>query len=104
MNQADFEMEFDKSVMRSKKTLINKAKEYASNNPDRLNQFYRAGEIQCIPPTEALVGMMTKHFTSICDMVKTPENYNLKQWNEKIGDLRNYTFLLDALLRDMEIE
>jgi hypothetical protein len=97
MNNQDFEMEFEKAVMRSKKTLINKAAEYASNNPDRLNQFYRAAEVQCNQPTAALVGMMTKHFTSICDMVKDPTKYNLEKWNEKVGDLRNYTFLLDAL-------
>lgn len=104
MNQSDFEMEFDKSVMRSKKTLINKAKEYATKNPDRLNQFYRAGQVQNINPVEALIGMVTKHYTSVCDMAKFPKDYNIRQWNEKIGDLRNYTFLLDALLRDMGIE
>lgn len=104
MNNAEFEIEFDKSVNRSKRTLITKAKEYAICGEDRLTQFKRAGEVQCIEPTEALVGMMTKHFTSICDMVKDPHAHNLRKWNEKIGDLRNYTFLLDALLRDMGIE
>ena len=104
MNTQEFELEIEKSINRSKRTLLTKAKEYTIGNDDRLNQFYRAGEVQNIEPTEALVGMMTKHFTSICDMVKNPKNHNLRKWNEKIGDLRNYTFLLDALLRDMEIE
>jgi hypothetical protein len=104
MNHSEFELEFEKSVLRSKRTLINKAKEYAMCGDDRLTQFHRAGKVQCIEPTEALVGMMTKHFTSICDMVKDPYSHSLKVWNEKIGDLRNYTFLLDALLRDMGIE
>lgn len=104
MNSQDFEHEFELSVLRSKKTLINKAKEYAMCGSDRLTQFKRAGEVQCVEPTEALVGMMTKHFTSLCDMVKDPYRHNLKAWNEKIGDLRNYTFLLDALVRDMGIE
>jgi len=104
MDQLDFEMEFDKSVMRSKRTLISKAKEYAAKNPDRLNQFYRAAKVQEVNPAEALIGMATKHYTSICDMAKAPGDYNLRQWNEKLGDLRNYTFLLDALIRDMEIK
>ena len=104
MNQTDFEMEFEKSVMRSKRTLISKAKEYAAKNPDRLNQFYRAAKVQGVNPVEALIGMATKHYTSICDMAKAPKDYNLRQWNEKLGDLRNYTFLLDALVRDMGIE
>jgi len=104
MTQVDFEIEFKKSVMRSKLTLIDKAKEYAVKNPDRLNQFYRAAEVQGINPAEALIGMATKHYTSICDMAKAPKDYTLSQWNEKLGDLRNYTFLLDALVRDMEIK
>ena len=104
MNDQNFELEIEKSINRSKKTLIIKSKEYSAHNDNRLTQFYRAAEVQCINPTEALVGMMVKHFTSICDMVKNPKDYNLRKWNEKIGDLRNYTFLLDALLRDMEIE
>jgi hypothetical protein len=104
MNTQEFEIEFGNSVLRSKKTLLNKAKEYSENNPNRLNQFYRAGMAQNINPVEALIGMATKHYTSICDMAKNPENYDLRKWNEKTGDLRNYTFLLDALLRDMGIE
>ena len=103
MNNQEFEIEFNKAVDRSKQTLISKAKEYAQGNNDRLNQFYRAGEVQCIPPTAALVGMMIKHVTSICDMVKDPLIHDLIKWDEKVGDLRNYTFLLDALLRDMKI-
>ena len=103
MNQTEFEIEFKNSIMRSKQTLLNKAKEYAAKNPDRLNQFYRAAEVQGINPVEALIGMATKHYTSVCDMAKAPKEYNLTQWDEKIGDLRNYTILLDALLRDMEI-
>ena len=71
---------------------------------DRLEQFYRAGYVQLIPATFALLGMATKHFTSIADMAKHPEDFSLKKWNEKLTDLRNYTYLLDALVRDMGVE
>jgi hypothetical protein len=37
-------------------------------------------------------------------MSKDPLDYNLRQWREKITDLRNYTFLLDALLVDLEVK
>ena len=50
------------------------------------------------------MGMATKHFTSMADMVKNPLDYSLKEWNERITDLRNYTFLLDALVRDLRGE
>lgn len=100
MNNQTFEVEFNRSVDHSREVLIAKAKEYAADNADRLNQFYRAAAVQQITPEQALLGMMTKHFTSICDMCKEPSKYSLSKWDEKIGDLRNYTFLLDALLRD----
>jgi len=57
--------------------------------------------MQDISPAEALMGMAVKHITSILDMVKDPRQYSLKKWNEKITDLRNYTYLLDALVREM---
>jgi hypothetical protein len=102
MDNETFMVEVENSFNRSKRTLMKKEKEY-SDGLDRLNQFYRAGTVQCIEPTDALIGMATKHFTSICDMAKNPQDYKLREWNEKIEDLRNYTFLLDALLRDMEV-
>ena len=103
MNQAEFDLEVEKAIIRSKALLAKKGIEY-SQDRDRLGQFYRAGIAQGIPPTQALMGMAMKHITSIADMVKDPEKFNLKQFNSKITDLRNYTFLLDALLRDIGIE
>jgi predicted lactoylglutathione lyase len=99
MNSNEFMIELDASYNRSLKTLMKKAVEY-SGDENRLEQFYRAGMAQATTPHSALIGMATKHFTSIADMCKKPEDFTLKQWDEKVGDLRNYTFLLDALVRD----
>jgi hypothetical protein len=99
MNSNEFMIELDASYNRSLKTLMKKAAEY-SGDENRLEQFYRAGAAQKITPHSALIGMATKHFTSIADMCKHPEDFTIKQWDEKVGDLRNYTFLLDALVRD----
>jgi len=103
METNEFEIEVEKSYLRSKRLLIKKGLEYSSND-DRLDQFYRAGAAEDVAPTQALIGMAMKHVTSIADMSKYPEMYNLKKWREKITDLRNYTFLLDALLVDMEVK
>ena len=103
MNNQEFMIEVENSHNRSKRLLMKKGKEYSSGK-DRLDQFYRAGASQNINPCQALIGMATKHYTSISDMVKAPTKYSLKQWNGKITDLRNYTLLLDALLRDMEVK
>lgn len=103
MTTEEFSIEVEKSFLRSKSLLIKKGTEY-SQDGDRLGQFHRAGASQGLPATQALWGMATKHITSIADMVKDPTLYTLKQFNSKITDLRNYTFLLDALLRDLAIE
>jgi len=103
MTNEEFLIEVENSHNRSKKILIKKGIEYSSGR-DRLGQFYRAGAVQAISSTEALIGMATKHYTSIADMVKDPFKYSIKEWNEKITDLRNYTYLLDALIRDMGVK
>lgn len=100
MDNQRFMIEVENSHNRSKLVLIRKQHEYTTGDSDRLEQFYRAGSVQAMTPHSALIGMATKHFTSVADMCKYPNNYTIKQWNSKITDLRNYTYLLDALIRD----
>lgn len=102
MTNIEFAIETENSINRSKKTLIRKGKEY-SGEVDRLENFKRAGVAQNILSTEALYGMAMKHVISIADMVKHPYDFTLNQWYDKTGDLRNYTFLLEALLIDLEV-
>ena len=101
MDKETFMIEVENSHNRSKRVLLKKGEEYTLGK-NRLDQFYRTGTVQAISPTSALVGMMAKHFTSISDMARDPSEHDIKKWNEKITDLRNYTYLLDALVRDME--
>ena len=101
MDNGQFMYLIHMSFERRKAILVKKEKEY-SNGKDRLEQFHRAASAQNILPTEALVGMMTKHFTSITDMAKDPSNHTFKQWHEKLDDLRNYCDLLDALVTDIK--
>ncbi len=100
MTKEEFADLIEDSFERSRDVLKVKEKEY-SQGKDRLDQFYRAAIVQGITPTKALVGMMTKHFTSICDMSNNPTSYSINKWDEKLGDLRNYTLLMDALVRDL---
>ena len=103
MNSQEFMNEVLNSYKRSIKVLTEKEKEYAGKE-DRLEQFHLSALEQGINPCRALNGMSSKHSTSIATMVKDPYAYPLKKWDEKITDLRNYTFLLDALIRDMGIK
>ena len=50
------------------------------------------------------VEMALKHMTSLNNMIKNPLAYPLEKFDEKIADLQNYTILLDALSRDIDIE
>jgi hypothetical protein len=103
MYQETFELELESAFNRAKRTLIQKAKVYALPS-DRLANFKAAGGAQGINPVEALVGMMSKHYVSVAQMAKDPKRYNLTQWNEKLGDLRNYVLLCEALIRDIGVE
>jgi hypothetical protein len=102
MTSEEFDIQVEKSFLRSKNTLLRKGKEYTVDL-DRLDQFHRAGVLENVPSTQALMGFAVKHVTSIVDMAKNPRAYTLKQWHEKTGDLRNYTILLEALLVDLGI-
>lgn len=99
MTNEQFQIEVEKAFLRSKQLLNKKEKEY-SGDRDRLDQFKKASILNNEPATRSLWGMATKHVTSIAIMVKNPTMYSSKIWREKVTDLRNYTFLLDALLID----
>lgn len=102
MDNQEFAIEVESAFLRSKRLLIRKEKEY-SEGIDRLDQFKKVGILNNEPATKSLWGMAVKHVSSIADMVKNPTSYNLKTWREKLTDLRNYTFLLEALLKDLEV-
>lgn len=85
------------------KVLVEKAKEYASEE-DRLHNFKYAGKRLNCSPERALVGMKEKHSVSVMDMIRDIENGTFKRdmayINEKIGDEINYLILLEALLKE----
>ena len=103
MTNEQFLIELESAFLRSKRVLDKKGKEY-SEGVDRFDQFKKVAILNNVSPTEALWGMASKHIISVADMVKDPVNYSLKQWREKVGDLRNYTFLLEGLLIDLEVK
>ena len=100
MNREDFAISFEKGCLRSKRLLLKKENEYAMIDTDRLCQFKKVGAITNESPEEVCIGFMSKHFSSICDMSFEPDHFTLKQWREKITDLRNYTHLLDAIVEE----
>ena len=100
MNDVEFMRSVYKSYMKSIEVLMNKGREYGEKN-NRLVQFYRVAEMANSNPCEALVSMASKHFTSLITMSKHPQSFTMDEWTEKTTDLRNYTYLLEALLKEV---
>ena len=108
MTQKEFQAVFREQVRQCEGLLIQKAKEYTGDNPDRLSAFKAAAAIQDSTPQRALAGMMAKHIISIYDMCFTDrKTFELAVWEEKITDSLekitdslNYLFLLKAVIKE----
>ena len=81
------------------KLLCNKAKEY-SLNKDRLSSFKSGASFQGVTPKQCLLGMATKHFVSIADMIKSDKQFTIERWTEKITDSINYLLLLKVMVEE----
>lgn len=104
MDTKTFEMIIDERLEKCKAVLVNKAKEYATE--DRLHNFKVAAKLQNCNPVTALAGMMCKHTVSVYDLIRDYEKgleISPEMWDEKIGDSLNYLLLLTALLREDDI-
>jgi hypothetical protein len=91
-----FEEVFDEQVAACRSTLIEKAKEYATE--DRLHNFKVAAKLQNTTERDALCGMMAKHIVSVFDLARADNFASMDVWDEKIGDAINYLFLLKAVV------
>lgn len=88
-------------------TLSSKAKEYASD-ADRLQNFLDAQALLYPEITEGdhgarsrvALAFMAKHVVSVFQMVRSGKGFTREQWDEKIGDMVNYSVLLEATLED----
>lgn len=81
----------------SSQVLLSKAKEYATGG-DRLHNFRLAAELNDQTMEQACWGFATKHLISVVDMVKSGDVYPMEVWDEKLGDLSNYLYLLKAIV------
>ena len=75
-----------------------------STDEDVLHNFRVAAGLQGCTVPQALVGMMTKHTVSVYDMVNSGQAYAPDIWDEKIGDLVNYLFLLSVAVKGCGLE
>lgn len=104
MKHDTFSILVEKRLEACKKVLINKDKEYSSDE-DRLHNFKQAGKARNKTDIEALDGMWMKHIVSIWDAIDKmsyDKSYTpSEEWvKEKLGDNINYTLLLEGLIED----
>lgn len=101
MDHSTFEKIFEEQVQACFQTLIQKGKEYATE--DRLHNFRVAAALQGCTPAQACSGFLAKHIVSIYDLVGKSD-VPMDTWDEKIGDALNYLFLLKAIVSEGRVE
>ena len=101
MTSQEFDKIVDERIEYIRNSLQRKAKEY-NLEEDRLSVFKRAASIQHQTPSQALLGMLTKHIVSIYDYVETDADFTDEIASEKIGDALNYLILLYALNKEYQ--
>lgn len=102
MIASDFEELVEARIGKCAQTLDLKAGEYAADS-DRLHNFKVAGALQGCSPERALLGMWTKHIVSVVDIVREIEDGKLpteQLIHEKLTDVINYAYLLEALIEE----
>lgn len=102
MDQATFAKVVKKQQETCRELLVEKGAEYGP--VDRLHNFKISAAMQGCQEHQALAGMMSKHTTSIYDMIRSGEYYPMEKWDEKITDHLNYLLLLKAILVEYETD
>jgi hypothetical protein len=102
MNQEKFDEIVSKRLDGTKKTLCEKAKEYAHG--DRLSNFNMISKLTGLRPEMVLGVLMAKHVVALFDFIKELGDLGkyevereYKFWDEKIGDTQAYLCILDAM-------
>lgn len=98
MGHDEFELILTRRLEQTRGVLGTKAREHATGG-DRLHNFKRSAAILGCSPAQACVGFLTKHLTSILDMVAAGTPHPEAVIDEKIGDAVNYLILLEAILK-----
>lgn len=103
MKTEEFNKLIEYRLNECKRVLIEKAKEYAKGDEDRLHNFNRAAAITGQSRERCLFGFALKHLVSVMDIIDTIEEGDIPRRDltqEKIGDLINYLLLLEASIED----
>lgn len=102
MTYEDFDVLLSNEIKKILDTNKKKRTEYARNDDAFLN-FRKVGSLNQEVPEKALRGMVSKHVVALWDFIEDLEQGELVpeyQWDEKIGDIIVYMFLLKGLITE----
>ena len=99
MTFEEFDILLAERFAKSKCVLTAKSAEYAKDN-DKLHNFKLAAHVGRVTVPQAWFGMWLKHLISLIDMIESGEQPTAHWVDEKIGDLVNYLYLLEAIYED----
>ena len=90
-------------VQRDITMLNDKRAEYADDD-DIFSNFEKAASFNTSTQEKQLWNYCTKHIISVQEMVAGLHltKYPLSQWEEKLGDIRRYLYLLEGMMREKE--
>lgn len=97
ITEKEFEQLFEERIRKCRDILIVKAKEY-STDLDKMRNFNVAGRMLGMAPYKVAFYYMMKHFESFYEIVIEDREVSRELWDEKVGDLLNYIFLIDAMV------
>ena len=103
MTTEHFDRVIEYRLSECKRVLIEKAKEYAKGDDDRMHNFNRAAQVTGECREKALFGFFLKHLVSVMDIIDEMNKNHMPNQDlveEKIGDSINYLLLLEASIED----
>jgi hypothetical protein len=104
MNFKEFNSLVRERQSKERELMVTKAGEYA-NDDERFSNFINCAswQAQGRTPEAALWNMLTKHLVATRDAIDQLALGVVKPypfWDEKLGDIRNYSVLLEGLIKD----
>jgi hypothetical protein len=104
MNHKDFSKLLRERQSKERDVMVTKAGEYA-NDDERFSNFHNGAPFMASgnTPEACLWNYLSKHLVAVRDAINQIELGVVKPmefWDEKLGDMRNYSVLLEGLITD----
>ena len=107
MNQLDFDLVVNSTVLNIKSLLTVKGGEYAGTD-DRLANFKRGAALTGCTPLQVLFVYLSKHYDGVASFIKTSAAGSVRPSSEpiegRLDDLINYCILAKALIAEQKVE